>query len=79
MLNLRRMNVFRYDVRAVLADSKVDQALASTVIANIIAKASKVGINDAKDYVREVESRGAYGKEVSQELCLLLDKYTLYR
>jgi len=79
MLNLRRMTVFRYDVRALMANCKVDEALASTVIANVIAKASRVGIDDAKDYVREVESRGGYGKEVSQELCMLLDKYTLYR
>ncbi|MGD1061184.1 MAG: hypothetical protein ABR879_06980 [Methanomassiliicoccales archaeon] len=79
MLNLRRMEVFRYDVRALLADFKVDEALASTVIANVIAKASRVSVSDAKEYVKEIETRGGYGKEVSQELCQLLDKYTLYR
>ena len=57
MLNLRREGVFKYDVREVLAESKVDEALASSVIANMIAKASRVSINEAKDYVREVESR----------------------
>jgi hypothetical protein len=79
MLNLRREGVFKYDVREVLAESKVDEALASSVIANMIAKASRVSINEAKDYVREVESRGGYGKDVSDYLCQLLDKYTLYR
>ncbi len=79
MLNLRRKNVFRYDARSLLANFKVDEALSSTVIANVIAKASKVGIDEAKGYVRELEERGAFGKEVGQELCMLLDKYTLYR
>jgi len=79
MLNVRRLGVFKYDIRAVLRDTRVDEALASTIVANVIAKASRVSINEAKSYVREVETKGGLQKDASDYICQLLDKYTLWR
>lgn len=79
MLNLRRLGSFRYDIREVLSRSKVDEALASSVVANTIAKASRVSISEAKSYTREVQAQGGFDKEVSDAICSLLDRYSKYR
>lgn len=79
MLNLGRVGGFKYDVREVFVESKMDQAYASALLANIIAKASRVSISEAKTYVRSEHTRGAYEKEVSDDICSLLDRYSKYR
>ncbi len=79
MLNVRRMGVFKYDIRAVLRDTRVDEALAKSIVANVIAKGSRVSISEAKSYIRDVEASGGLQKDASDYICQLLDKYTLWR
>jgi hypothetical protein len=79
MLNMRRVNDFRYDVRQIVAKSQMDESVGPSFIAQVIAKASRVGIKDAKVYVREFEERGECSKIVSDNICNLLDRYTKYR
>lgn len=79
MLNLRRLGSFRYDIRDILAHTDIDEALASAVVANIIAKASRVSVAEAKDYVREVQAQGGLHKDVADDICSLLDRYSKYR
>lgn len=79
MLNLSRLGGFKYDIREIFTDSDMDSAYASALLANIIAKASRVSISEAKDYVRAESVKGAYQKEVSDDICMLLDRYAKYR
>lgn len=79
MLNVRRLSGFKYDVKEILNGSNIDSAYASALLANIIAKASRVSISEAKEYVRGESLKGYYQKEVSDDICSLLDRYAKYR
>ena len=79
MLNMSRLGGFKYNVREIFTESKMDQAYASALLANIIAKASRVSTSEAKAYVRSEQSKGNYEKQVSDDICGLLDRYSRYR
>ncbi|HSV42110.1 MAG TPA: hypothetical protein VLH13_01700 [Methanomassiliicoccales archaeon] len=79
MLNMRRLGEFKYDIREVLNNKQLDPAFMQTFLASVIAKASRQGIVDAKAYVRDVEKEGALTKDISDNICYLLDRYTKYQ
>lgn len=79
MLNLHRVIPFRFDIREIMTHYKVDEAIASTVVASVIAKGSRMSILTAKEYVRDQETAGAIPKEVAGEIYELLDRYSKYR
>ncbi len=79
MLNLHKLIPFRFDIREIMANYKVDEAIASSVIASVIAKASRISIKTAKEYVCEQEKAGRYPSQVTGEICDLLDRYSKYR
>lgn len=79
MLNMRKVGGFKYDIREILSDSKMDAEATPSFIANVIAKASRVSIQDAKEYARELESKGMYSKDIADNICGLLDRYSRYR
>ncbi|HUT27534.1 MAG TPA: hypothetical protein VMW85_05760 [Methanomassiliicoccales archaeon] len=79
MLNMRRVGEFRYDVRELFIDNKMDPDLATTFLASIIAKASRLSIKECKDFVRDQEDALIITKDVSDGICYLLDRYTKYQ
>ena len=79
MLNMRKLGDFRYDIREIVSKSQMDESLGPSFIAQVIAKASRISIKDAKNYVKEFEQRGSCSKRVSEDICSLLDRYTKYR
>lgn len=79
MLNLYKITPFKYDMKEIMTHYRVDEAVASTVIASVVAKGSRISINSARDYVHVQQKAGLYSKEVSDEICDLLGRYTKYR
>ncbi|MDH4123051.1 MAG: hypothetical protein OEV21_03065 [Thermoplasmata archaeon] len=79
MLNLNRISTFRYGIREIMSNYKIDKSVASTLEANVIAKSSRVSIDSAKVFVRNEEKTGTYTKEVSDEICDLLERFSRYR
>jgi hypothetical protein len=79
MLNLRRVTSFRYDLREILSQFEVNETIAGSILASIVAKGSRVSIESAKTYVRDQEKTGAYPSEASEEICSLLDRWSTYR
>lgn len=79
MLNLNRVTTFRFDIREIMSHYEVDEAVASTVIASVIAKSSRISIASAREYVLEQEKAGLYSKKVSDEILDLLDRWSKYR
>ena len=47
MLNTHRINPFKYDVNEILDASSMDPSTASSFLASVIAKASRVSTKDA--------------------------------
>ncbi len=80
MLNLHRLGSFKYDLREILnASPGIDKTLVQSIVANIIAKASRVSIKETKEYIRTVEESGIIDKIAADDVCDLLDRYSKYR
>jgi len=79
MLNVRAATSFRFGLREIMSNYKVEEGVASSVIASVIAKGSRISINSARDYVLEQEKTGLYPREVTDEILDLLDRYTRHR
>ena len=75
MLNLHRLGPFKYDLREILNASPMDKSMIPTVVANIIAKASRV----SKEYIRSIEAEGVIDKIAADDTCTLLDRYSKWR
>ena len=79
MLNLNRISGFRYGMRDIMSHYQVDEAKASSIVATVIAKGSRVSIASARSYVIGQEKAGNCTREVTDEVCALLDRYSKYR
>ena len=79
MLNTHRINPFKYDMNQILDASAMDPAKASSFLASVIAKASRVSTKDAKDFVRTLQDAGDLTKDEVDKINKLLDKYSRYR
>lgn len=72
-----RIDDFKYDLSRILGD--VDDQNASAVKGAIYAKASKIGVREAKDYIWEKQREGILEHNVALKLTKLLSRYSVYR
>lgn len=79
MLNLGRLTSIKYSLREIMSHYEVDESIASTVIASVIAKGSRISIASARAYIREQEKAGQVSHAVSEEICNLLDQNSKLR
>ena len=79
MLNDRRVNPFKYDVREVLDSSKIEPEQANALLASLVAIASRNSIKDAKEFLAKKQEEGVIEPEVLTSLTKLLDKYSKRR
>ncbi len=79
MLNTHKINPFKYDMNEILGSSSMDPSKASSFLASIIAKASRVSTRDAKDFARTFLDEGDLTKDEFDKICKLLDKYSKFR
>ncbi len=79
MLNTHRINPFKYDMNQILDESSMDPAKASSFLASVIAKASRVSTREAKDFVKTFLDSGDITKDEADKISKLLDKYSRYR
>ena len=79
MLNTHRINPFKYDMNEILDASSMDPAKASSFLASVIAKASRVSTKDAKDFVKTFLDAGDLTKDEHDKICKLLDRYSRWR
>lgn len=76
-LNMRRIDDFKYDLSHILDD--MNNQNASAVKGAIYAKASKIGVKEAKNYIWEKEREGVLERDVAIRLTRLLTHYSVYR
>lgn len=79
MLNTHKINPFKYDMNEILSASSMDPSKASSFLASVIAKASRVSTRDAKDFAKTFVESGDLSKDEYDRICRLLDKYSKYR
>ena len=79
MLNTHKINPFKYDMNEILEASSMDPSKASSFLASVIAKASRVSTKDAKEFVRTFLDAGDITKEEYDKISRLLDRYSKFR
>lgn len=79
MLNLRRLDYFKYDLNELIDGSEIEENLIPSFKATIIAKASQRSISEAKDYINDMASREQISEEIAGKLCRLVERYTKFR
>ncbi|MGI6009649.1 MAG: hypothetical protein ACOX8X_06015, partial [Methanomethylophilus sp.] len=79
MLNTHKLAPFKYDMNEVLSRSSMDPTMASSFLATVIAKASRISTRDAKDYVQTFVDEGHLTKDEASDIGRLLDRYSKYR
>ncbi len=79
MLNTHKLNPFKYDMNEILNESRMDPAKASSFLATVIAKASRISTKAAKEFVKTFLDSDDLTKEEYDKICKLLDKYSKFR
>ena len=76
-LNLRKIEEFKYEMNDVLRD--LPPNLEGTIKGSIIAKADKIDINAAIDFISEKVEEGHLTKDQAKRLGRILGHYSFYR
>jgi len=79
MLNTHKLSPFKYDMNEILSASSMDPSKASSFLASVIAKASRVSTKDAKEFIKTFLEAGDLTKEEYDRISRLMDKYSKYR
>gem|GEM_PF-621144 len=79
MLNTHKLAPFKYDMNEILSASRMDPAKASSFLASIIAKASRISTKEAKDFAKTFLDAEDLSKEEYDKICRLLDRYSKFR
>ncbi len=79
MLNTHKIAPFKYDMNEILSQSSMDPVMASSFLASVIAKASRISTRDAKDYAKTFVDEGNLTKDEYDRICRLMDRYSKYR
>lgn len=79
MLDQGKENIFRYDVQDILEDSNTEAERQPALVASFVTKAVRLGIDDARLFIREKGEEGILEDETRDRLLRLLDRYTRVR
>ncbi|MDR0523383.1 MAG: hypothetical protein LBG62_03050 [Candidatus Methanoplasma sp.] len=79
MLNTHRLQPFKYDMNEILSSSSMDPAKSSSLLASVIAKASRTSTREAKEFVKTYLDAGDITKDEYDRIARLMDKYSKYR
>ncbi|MFO8051196.1 MAG: hypothetical protein R6V01_05790 [Thermoplasmatota archaeon] len=79
LLNLGRLDYFKYDLNEIVDGSDIDEDLAPSFKASVMAKSRNMSIDDAKEYIEELVEQEKISKDTSNKILRLLDRYTKVR
>lgn len=76
-LNMARVSDFKWDLNQVL--NKLPEDKAGLIRGPLYAKASKIGVEEAKKFLKDKEEEGVIDKEMALEILRVLTKYSKFR
>ena len=79
MLRMRDLIVFKYNIRQILDESSLDEMTVNAFVANLVTKASRGSIAEAKEYVKEITEQGVLSDDIAKRVLYLLDRNRKYR
>ncbi|UCG68323.1 MAG: hypothetical protein JSV09_10945 [Thermoplasmata archaeon] len=78
-LNLRYLPRFKNLLRQIMEESSMNEDFTNSFIANLITKASRGSLEEAKDYVGSLVDQGILDERTADDICHLLDRNRKYR
>jgi len=79
MLDVGRKDIFRYELRRILASAGMDEERVPSFVATVITRASRVSVDSAKEYVEEMVATGVCPEGAKEPIMRLLGRFTRYR
>jgi hypothetical protein len=79
MLDMGRMNSFLYYAQQIIKEMGEEDGTWNSILASIVAKASRMGIKEAQEYIVLTVKNGRLPKETEQPLIELLNRYSKMR
>ncbi len=75
---MRKKDLFKWDLDKIMEDVE-DQSLAKPISASIYSKASRMGIDEAIEYVESMHEQGALDEKIVKRIVSLLKRNTRRR
>lgn len=79
MLDVRRADHFRFDMRQALAEGKVPEEQVNSIYATVFSKGSRISLDEAKEFVQVKTTEGVITPQVRDRILLLVDRYSTWR
>jgi len=79
MLNISKLDYFKWDVNEILNGLELSSEEKNIIKATLIAKASKISINTAKDYIIKKREESVFDREIAEKLIKVMNKYKKWR
>jgi hypothetical protein len=79
MLDVRREQHFRYDMRQAMDEANVPEELRNSIYATVFSKGSRISLDEAKDFVQLKTQEGILTPQVRDRVLMLVDRYSTWR
>lgn len=79
MLDVRRQEHFRYDMRQALSEGRVPAEQVNSIYATVFSKGSRVSLDEAKDFVQQKTQEGVLSPDVRDRVLMLVERYATWR
>ena len=79
MLDMSRMNQFMYYAEQIITETGTRDGTWNTIIASIVAKASRISIRAAQEFIHEKVAAGLLPQKAEEPLLRLLERYSKWR
>jgi hypothetical protein len=79
LLDKGRENYFKYDLEDILVRAEVPQERQLAFVGSVFAKGSRLGIEDAKEFVKEKQAEGMFPEAVATKILQLIENYATWR
>jgi hypothetical protein len=79
MLDVRREQHFRYDMRQALSEGNVPADQLNSIYATVFSKGSRISLDEAKDFVQQKTQEGVLSPQVRDRVLTLVDRYSTWR
>ncbi len=76
-LNMGRVSDFKWDLNQVL--NKMPEDKAGLIRGPLYAKASKIGFDEAKQFLKDKEDEGLIDTDIALDILRVLSKYSKFR
>jgi hypothetical protein len=79
MLDVRREQHFRFDMRQALDEGKVPEEQRNAIYATVFSKGSRISLDEAKEFVQQKAQEGVLPPQVRDRILVLVDRYSTWR